>query len=102
MINLKLFLKRAINRSTYREFQRFGYDYIINPNTGELHHLNLDSFRGSHNLAYANLNKFIGITNIGVFPIHCFRDGKIFPLYQDDNGKFIGNCLLNKCKHCFG
>jgi hypothetical protein len=102
MVNLQLFLKRARNRSIYRKFQQLGYDYLLNPKTDELHHIESDGFRGSHNLAYANLSEFIGITNTGIVPIHVLRDGKIFPLYERETGEFIGNCRLNKCKYCFG
>jgi hypothetical protein len=90
------------NRSIYREFEQRGFDYILNPNTGELHQINSDGFCGSHNLASANLNEFIGIINIGSIPIHSLPDGAIFPLYEQDTGKLMGNYCLNKCKHCFG
>jgi hypothetical protein len=93
--------RRAENLSIYGKFQRIGCNYIWNLNTGELHRVESGGLCGSHNLVYANLNDFIGITNIGFVPIHSLPDGDIFPLYEQDTCRFIGNYRLNKCKHCF-
>jgi hypothetical protein len=94
--------KRARNRSIHRISEKSGSDYGLNPNTCELHHIRSDKFCGSHNLAYANLNNFIWITNIGVVPIHNLPDGELIPLYERDTGNFMVEYRLNKCKHCFG
>jgi hypothetical protein len=94
--------RRSGNRAIYRESEQRGFDYILNPNTGELHQINSGGFCGSHNLASANLNEFIGIINIGIIPIHSLPDGAIFPLYEQDTGRLMGHYRLNKCEYCFG
>lgn len=80
MTILKLFGRRLENLRCYREFQEIGFDYILNPNTGELHRVGLDGFLGSHNLAYADLRHFIGLTNVGFVQVHVFEDGTSFPV----------------------
>ena len=101
MDNLKLFGRKLKNLRLYREFQEIGFDYILNPNTGELHRVGLDSFSGSHNLAYADLSNFIGLTNIGVVPADIFRDGTSLPVYDLETGELIENYVLDKCQYCF-
>lgn len=101
MNNLKLFGRKLENLRRYREFQEIGFDYILNPNTGELHCVGLDDFWGSHNLAYADLNNFIGLTNIGFVPAHVYRDGTSLPLYDLETGELIANYVLDKCQKCF-
>ncbi|AVH65989.1 hypothetical protein [Nostoc sp. 'Peltigera membranacea cyanobiont' N6] len=101
MTSLKLFGRKLENLRLYREFQEIGFDYIVNPNTGELHRVGWDGFWGSHNLVYADLNNFIGLTNLGVVPIHVFRDGTSLPIYDLETGELIENYVLNKCQYCF-
>jgi hypothetical protein len=101
MTSLKLFGRKLENLHLYREFQEIDFDYILNPNTGELHCVGLDNFWGSHNLVHADLSNFIGLTNIGIVPAHVFRDGTSFPLYDLETGELIANYVLNKCQHCF-
>ena len=101
MNNLKLFGRRLENFRVYREFQEIGFDYILNPNTGELHRVGWDNFWGSHNLAYADLSKFIGLNNIGTIPIHFFTEGKSIPIYDLETNELIANYVLNKCQYCF-
>lgn len=101
MTNIKLFSKKLRNSKIYREAQEIGFEYILNPMTGELHRVGLDDFLGSHNLEYADLEKFLGLTNLGSIPIHTFRGGIGIPVYDLDTGEFIGNYTLNKCGYCF-
>lgn len=101
MTNLKILGKMLRNFRLYQEAQEIGFEYILNPNTSELHRVGLDNFWGSHNFASADLSNFIGLTNIGDIPIDFFRDGKKLPVYDLDNGEFVGNYVLNKCRHCF-
>lgn len=97
MTNLKLFGRKLENLRLYREFQEIGFDYILNPNTGELHRVGLNDFVGSHNLAYADMSNFIGLTNIGILPSHVFRDGTSLPVYDIETGELIANYVLDKC-----
>lgn len=101
MTNLRLFGRKLENLRLYREFQEIGFDYILNPSTGELHCVGLENFWGSHNLAYADLHSFIGLTNVGILPVHVFRDGKSLPVYDLETGELIANYVLNKCQYCF-
>lgn len=101
MANLRIFGKKLRNIRLYQEAREIGFDYILNPNTGELHRVGLDNFWGSHNLAYSDLDGFIGLTNIGTIPVHLFQDGVELPVYELDTGEFVGTYTLNKCRHCF-
>ncbi|MCL1469010.1 hypothetical protein [Argonema galeatum] len=101
MSNLKLVGKRLKNLRLYQEAQQIGFDYILNPDTGELHLVGLDNFWGSHNLADADISSFIGLNDIGTIPVEVFRDGKILPVYDLDTGEIIGEYALNKCSYCF-
>jgi len=47
----------------FQEAKEIGFDYLVNPETKELHRVD-GSFLGSHNLALAYLENFIGITNL--------------------------------------
>jgi hypothetical protein len=101
MSNLKLLGKRLKNLFLYQQAQQIGFEYILNPNTDELHRVGLDNFWGSHNLADADLSIFIGLNNIGIIPVDVFRDGKRLPVYDIDTGEMIGSYALNKCSYCF-
>ncbi|KYC41040.1 hypothetical protein WA1_23265 [Scytonema hofmannii PCC 7110] len=82
-----------------QNFQREGYDYILNTTTNKLH--KCSDFEGSHNLLYANLENFIGISNLGVILIDKLEDGAIIPIFDQNTGIYIGNYILNKCEYCF-
>lgn len=101
MSNLKLWGKRLKNLSFYQQAQQIGFEYILNPNTGELHRVGLDNFWGSHNLADADISSFIGLNDIGTISVDFFRDGKIIPVYDLETGEIIGRYALNKCSYCF-
>jgi hypothetical protein len=92
--------KRYINSKIYEEILAMGFDYILNPNTQELHRVGSDKFRGPHNLILANLEDFIGIVNIEV-EIHKFPDGVPLTIYDLNTGDLIGKYVINKCRHCF-
>ena len=86
------------NLKIYREAKEIGFDYLVNPETKELHRVN-GSFLSSHNLACADLENFIGITNVGVIEIHKFPDGTEIPIFDLYTGECIGIYVLNKCPH---
>ncbi len=88
------------NLKIFKEAKEIGFDYLVNPETKELHRVN-GSFWGSHNLAYTDLENFIGITNIGVIEIHKFSDGTDIPIYDLFTKEYLGDYRLNKCHHCF-
>ncbi len=88
------------NLETFKKAQKIGFDYLLNPKTKELHCVKGD-FLGAHNLAIANLEDFIGITNIGVIEIHKLPEGTHIPIYDLSTGAHIGIYVLNKCQHCF-
>ena len=83
------------------EYYEVGFEYILNPETKELHHVDPRIFWGSHNLEIADLENFIGLTNVGILPIHYFEDGRGVPIYDLQTRDLIGTYRLNKCKHCF-
>ncbi|WP_375473540.1 hypothetical protein [uncultured Nostoc sp.] len=94
--------KLSRNIQQYQDFVNNGYNYILNPESGELHLVGLNNFRGSHGLASANLEEFWGIYNLDDdIPIHFFPDGTEISLYWYDTDELIGNYTLKKCKYCF-
>lgn len=98
---VKLLGKLLQNLWIYKSANEIGFDYILNPNTRELHKVNPLTFFGSHNLVIADLEKFIGLTNIGFIATHFLQDGSKIPVYDIVTGDLIGIYCLNKCKHCF-
>ena len=100
-MNAKILGKLLRNLKIYNEFREIGFDYIVNPDTGELHRVQSDKFLGSHNLTIADLETFIGLTNVGILPIHSFHDGTNLPIYDLDTLELLGTYELNKCRHCF-
>ena len=100
-LNIRLLGHVLNNLRLFREAQSIGFDYIVNPETGELHKAFLGDFFGSHNLAFSNLGEFVGLSNFGTFPIHYFFDGTRLPIYDLITGDVLGSYVLNKCKHCF-
>ena len=97
----RLYGKILRNLELYIDAQEVGFEYILNPDTQELHRVDPQSFWGSHNLEIADLEKFIGLTNVGILPIHKFKDGVGVPVYDLQTRDPIGTYRLNKCKHCF-
>ena len=91
----------SFNHELYDLYIRAGVEYLINPNTGELHRVDPQNFFGSHNLAIADLENFIGLINVGILPAHCFKDDFALPIYDLETDKCIGTYQLNKCRHCF-
>ena len=89
------------NLRIFREFQECGFDYILNPKTEELHRAVGGSLRGSHSLAFADLENFIGLSNIDSVPAHVFQDGTTLPVFDLATGLLLGEYRLNKCLHCF-
>lgn len=89
------------NLKVFQEFKKLGFDYILNPETGELHKAVGGSLSGSHNLAFADLENFVGLANLDSIPIHWNFDGTAIPVYDLLTGLLVGEYPLNKCKHCF-
>lgn len=85
----------------FSQFKRLGFDYIVNPETGELHKAAGGELSGAHNLRTADLGNFIGLTNLDSVPAHLSFDGTVFPFYDVVTGEPIGEYVLNKCKHCY-
>jgi hypothetical protein len=89
------------NTQIFQQSRAIGFDYILNPETNELHKCLGGRLWGSHDLIHADLEKFIGLTNIGLIPVDRFEDGTRIPVYDLISGEFIGEYSLNKCQHCF-
>ena len=87
------------NIRLFKEAKKIGFDYILNPDTGEIHNVNSD-FLGSHNLNIKDLENFIGLANIGIIDIHKFKDGATIPVYDVVTKDYLGEYKLNKYKHC--
>ena len=88
------------NLKIFQKAKEIGFDYLVNPQTNELHRVN-GSFFGSHNLALSNLEDFIGITNLGTIEIHHLPDDTAIPIYDLSTGEYLGDYRLDKCCHCF-
>ena len=97
----KLQMLRQIrsNRELYCFYFLNGVEYLINPNTGELHRVRPGYFGGSHNLATAHLQDFIPCNNVDYPPIHHLSDGEEVLLFRTLN--LICTYRINKCRHCF-
>lgn len=88
------------NLEIFNSAKEVGFDYILNPSSGELHSTSVDFF-GSHNLVFADLEGFIGLTNVGLIKATFLPDGTLLPVFDIITGKLIGEYKLNKCRHCF-
>ena len=97
----RLYGKVLRNFELYVDAHEIGFEYILNPNTDELHRVDPPNFFGSHNLAIADLENFIGLINVGILPAHCFKDGFALPIYDLETDKCIGTYQLDKCEYCF-
>ena len=98
-MNYEVFGKILSNLHIFNEARKIGFDYLLNPDSGELHRVT-DDFIDSHNLHTANLGDFIGLTNIGVIDVHRLPDGTEVPVYDLNSGDLIGRYQLRKCGHC--
>ena len=96
---IEVFGKILRNLRIFNEARKIGFEYLVNPATGELHRVTSD-FVSSHNLHIANLADFVGLVNVGLLQLHRFPDGTQIPIYDLDSGDLIGNYQLNKCQHC--
>ncbi len=91
---------RLRNHRLFTEFGNVGFDYIWNPDTNELHSTTSDAFWNNCNLRYANLRDFIGISNIGVIPLHDLPNNFEVPAIDLITGEDLGTLTINKCGHC--
>jgi hypothetical protein len=85
----------------YSELKRQGWQYILNPDTDELHDLQRGNYVGSHNLRSANLERFFPIVDAGQISIRDIKDGEEIELYDFDTGQFLRNYVVKKCDYCF-
>jgi hypothetical protein len=97
--SIEIFGKILKSLAIFSSAKKIGFEYLLNPDTGELHRVSSD-FIDSHNLHTANLGDFIGLSNIGLIDIHQFPDGTEVPIYDLNTGDLLGTYTLNKCKHC--
>lgn len=88
------------NLNIFNDAKQVGFDYVLNPSSGELHSTSADFF-GSHNLIIADLEEFIGLTNVGLIKATSLPDGTLLPVFDIITGELIGKYKLNKCRHCF-
>lgn len=89
------------NFELYMEYYEDGFEYILNPDTQELHSVDPQNFLGSHNLESADLENFTGLINVGFPPLHDLEDGIEVPIYDYQTCDLIDTYRINKCKHCF-
>lgn len=97
---LKIFGKFLKNLEIYQKFQEIGFDYILNPKSGEIHIVADGNFFGSHNLQSADLENFIGLTNLGT-RLEFIKGKPMIPVYDLITGELLGEFKLEKCAHCF-
>ncbi len=102
MISRQMYLNKFLrNARIYRYFKERGFDYIVNPDTGELHNVKTGRFGGSHQLKIAKLEKFIGLTNIGEIPIHSCQNEKEIAILDLESLDLLCTYSVNKCQFCF-
>lgn len=93
---------RKKNVEMFLTFKKMGFDYILNPETKELHKVGtVKEFLGSHNLDKANLQNFIGLKDIGDTSIYNLPEGAEYDVYDLVKRNFICKLTVNKCGHCF-
>jgi hypothetical protein len=101
MANYHLYGQILKNLRIFHAAQELGFDYLLNPDSGELHKVSGGKLFGPHNLALADLENFIGLANLESIPIHLKFNGSTIPVFDLQTGMKIGEFTLNKCKHCF-
>jgi hypothetical protein len=97
----KLTVKRKSNFKTFNNYREQGWDYIINPKTGELHSLKISDYLGCHNLKSANLETFDPVVDTKETPVTDIENGELVDIIDIDTGKLIETYTLNKCHYCF-
>jgi hypothetical protein len=88
------------NTNLFKQKQREGWDYVLNPDTGELHLVQGGNVHGSCHLDISKLEDFIWLVDMGWVPISFISDGTVLPVIDLITGE-ISSYTLNKCKHCF-
>lgn len=99
--SINLFGTYLRNLRIFTDLKKLGFDYLVNPSTGELHRIQGGTLSGSHNLTFADLENFVGLTNLDSIPIHIYFDGTPIPVYDLFTGELVAEYPLNKCKHCY-
>ena len=89
------------NALIYSKLKKEGWQYILNPDTDELHDLQRGNYSGAHNLRNADLEEFIPIVDAGEISIRDVKDGEEIDLYHFDTGQFFRTCVVRKCNYCF-
>ena len=90
-----------LNRKLYDFYVRAEVEYLLNPDTDELHRVHPDYFDRPHNLATAHLQDFIPCNNVDYPPVHHFSDGEEVLLFNFRTRNLIRTYRINKCRHCF-
>ena len=90
-----------LNRKLYDFYVRAEVEYLINPDTDELHRVHPDYFDRPHNLATAHLQDFIPCNNVGISPVHLLDNGEEVLLYDFLLDELICRYQLDKCEYCF-
>lgn len=96
-------LKNLLLYKTFKE--ELGCDYILNPETEELHsaQLPIGKFIGPDNLhGEAKLERFIGLYDVGNIPVSELTNGTPVDIIDLNTGAQIGEYILNKCAVCYG
>jgi hypothetical protein len=106
MINMRLKKKRLkVNRyrnfRSYLELEHEGWQYIINPDTGELHGIEKGNFLGCPNLINANLERFYPVVNDGEVSVKDIDDREEIEVFDVNRREVIGTYRVNKCEQCF-
>ena len=89
-----------LNRRLYDFYIRAGVEYLINPDTDELHRVGRGYFGGPHNLKTAHLENFTPCNNVGCLQVHRLPQDKKVPVVEFFSNKLIWY-QLDKCEYCF-
>ena len=98
---LQMVRQISFNHELYDLYICAGVEYLINPDTDELHRVRPGYFRGPHNLKTAHLQDFIPCNNVGCSPVHRLSDGEEVLLFNFQTRNLIRTYRINKCRHCF-
>jgi hypothetical protein len=89
------------NLRLYHGVREVGFEFALNPTTAELHRVDAATLWGFHNLAIADLDDLIGLTNVALIPAHVYFDGTLLPVFDVVTVQRAEPYRLNKCRHWF-